>query len=102
MTRSIHGRLAAAAACCSTLIAACSGGGGGDGGSAVPGRCSASGQKDFILDVAREWYLFEDTLPDSIDAGAYATAAEFLDALTATARSQNRDRFFSYVTTPQA
>jgi carboxyl-terminal processing protease len=68
----------------------------------VPGRCSVTGQKDFVLDVAREWYLFQDTLPDTIDAGAYATAAEFLDALTANARAQNRDRFFSYLTTPAA
>lgn len=68
------------------------------GGSA----CGATSQKNFVLDVAREWYLFLDLLPPTIDVGDYATAAELLDALTATARAQNRDRFFSHVTTPQA
>jgi len=99
-TRRNHGWLAAAAACGSALIAAC--GGGGGGGGVVSGGCSAASQKNFVLARAREWYLFDDTLPASIDAGAYATAADFLDALTATARAQNRDRFFSYVTTPAA
>jgi carboxyl-terminal processing protease len=68
----------------------------------VPGGCSVTAEKDFVLDVAREWYLFQDTLPDSIDTGAHATAADLLDALTATARAQNRDRFFSYLTKPSA
>ena len=98
-TRTNHGWPAAVIACGCALIAAC--GGGGDGG-ASSGGCSAARQKNFVLARAREWYLFEETLPASIDAGAYATAAEFLDALTATARAQNRDRLFSYVTTPSA
>lgn len=68
------------------------------GGSA----CGATNQKNFVLDAAREWYLFLDLLPPTIDVGGYASAAELLDALTATARAQNRDRFFSHVTTPQA
>jgi C-terminal processing protease CtpA/Prc len=55
-----------------------------------------------VLDAAREWYLFLDLLPPAVSIGDYATAAELLDALTADARAQNRDRFFSYVTTPQA
>ncbi|MDP9199176.1 MAG: S41 family peptidase [Pseudomonadota bacterium] len=55
-----------------------------------------------MLSAAREWYLFLDLLPPTVDVGDYATAAELLDALTATARAQNRDRFFSHVTTPQA
>jgi C-terminal processing protease CtpA/Prc len=55
-----------------------------------------------VLNVAREWYLFLDLLPPTVNVGDYATAAELLDALTATARAQNRDRFFSHVTTPQA
>ena len=100
MSRSIHGWLAATAAFGSAFVAAC--GGGSGGGGLTPGGCSVTGQKNFVLDRAREWYLFQDTLPTSIDAGAYATAADFLDALTATARAQNRDRFFSYLTTPSA
>lgn len=92
--------LAAAAAGAAAFVAAC-GGGGEDAGS-VSGGCTATAQKNFVRDVAEDWYLFPETLPASIDSGAYATAADFLDALTATARAQNRDRFFSYVTTPAA
>jgi C-terminal processing protease CtpA/Prc len=90
--------LSAAAACLSALIAACGGGGGG----VVPGGCSASSEKNFVLNTAREWYLFPELLPTSVDINAYATAEDLLDALTATARSQNKDRFFSYLTTPAA
>ena len=68
----------------------------------LPGGCSATNQKQFVLDAAREWYLFPNLLPASINTADYATPADLLDALTATARAQNRDRFFSYVTTPQA
>ena len=101
-SRSIRPALAALlSACVSALVAAC-GGGGGNGGAVVPGGCSAAGQKNFVREVADDWYLFPETLPASIDPAAFATAADFLDALTATARAQNRDRFFSYLTTPQA
>jgi C-terminal processing protease CtpA/Prc len=93
--------LAAAAGCLSALIAAC--GGGGGGGGAVPGGpCSATNQKNFVLNAAREWYLFLDLLPANVSVNDYATAGELLDALTATARAQNKDRFFSYLTTPAA
>ena len=55
-----------------------------------------------MLDTAREWYLFRELLPVGVDADQYATAEELLDALTADARAQGMDRFFSYVTTRQA
>ncbi|HUG03846.1 MAG TPA: S41 family peptidase [Steroidobacteraceae bacterium] len=87
---------------CAALFAACGGGGSGGGSVAGGGACGATNQKNFVLNAAREWYLFLDLLPATIDVGDYATAAELLDALTATARAQNRDRFFSHVTTPQA
>ena len=98
-TLSFQRTLAAAAAGAAAFLAAC---GGGDGGGSVPGGCTAAGQKNFVRDVTDDWYLFPETLPATIDPGAYATAADFLDALTATARAQSRDRFFSYLTTPQA
>jgi carboxyl-terminal processing protease len=95
----MRGWIAAAAACCAALVAAC----GGSGNSAGPGAaCSASKQKNFVFDVARDWYLFLDLLPPTVNVGDHATAADLLDALTATARAQNRDRFFSFLTTPQA
>lgn len=46
----------------------------------------------------REWYLFPETLPASLDPAGYPTLQDYVDALTATARAQNKDRFFTYVT----
>ncbi|MGQ0385004.1 MAG: S41 family peptidase [Gammaproteobacteria bacterium] len=90
---------AAAAACASALMAAC----GGGGGAAVPGGgCSATSEKEFVLDVARDWYLFLELLPPTVNLAAHADAQALLDALTATARAQGKDRFFSFLTTPQA
>jgi C-terminal processing protease CtpA/Prc len=88
----------AATASLATLIAAC----GGSGGSASGNACSATNQKDFVLDATREWYLFQDQLPASVDINSYSTPALLLDALTSNARAEGKDRFFSYVTTPQA
>jgi carboxyl-terminal processing protease len=87
-----------------TLLAACGGGGGGDGGNAgggsgSSGACGEAARKQWVLDVARDWYLFPETLPASVNLAAYATAEDLLDALTATARSQGMDRYFSYLTT---
>jgi C-terminal processing protease CtpA/Prc len=83
-----------------TLLAACGGGGsdGGGGGGAVS-TCGEAARKQWVLDATREWYLFPETLPAAVDLAAYATAEDLLDALTATARAQGKDRFFSYLTT---
>ena len=94
--------LTTAAACLSALVASSCGGGGSGGGGVVPGTCSATNQKQFVLDVTRDWYLFQSDLPVSVNIGDYPTAQELLDALTATARAQGKDRFFSYLTTPAA
>jgi C-terminal processing protease CtpA/Prc len=48
--------------------------------------------------VLREWYLFPETLPGALSPSGYATVNDYVDALTATARSQGRDRFFTFVT----
>jgi C-terminal processing protease CtpA/Prc len=55
-----------------------------------------------VLDSTQEWYLFPETLPPSVNIANYPTAEELLDALTATARAQGKDRFFSYLTTKTA
>ena len=95
-------RLAATAAgILCALLAAC-GGGSGSGDDGGGGNCSATREKRFILDTAREWYLFDDLLPAQVGVDDYATAAELLDALTAGARAEGKDRFFSYLTTRQA
>ena len=94
--------LTSAAGLVCTLIAACGGGGGGGGNGGNNSACSAEREKRFVLDTAREWYLFRELLPAGIDDSQYATAEELLDALTADARAEGKDRFFSYVTTRQA
>jgi C-terminal processing protease CtpA/Prc len=91
--------LASAASALCAILAAC--GGSGNGGSASAGGCSDTREKRFVLDTAREWYLFDDQLPDPVDTGSYASAADLLDALTAEARADGKDRFFSYLTTRQ-
>jgi len=89
-----------------TLLAACGGGSGGGAGAGTgggtDGPCGEAARKQWVLNVAREWYLFPDLLPASVDIASYATAEELLDALTATARAQGKDRFFSYLTTKSA
>jgi C-terminal processing protease CtpA/Prc len=93
------------------VLAGC-GGGGGSGGTVVqPGTgttsptpsptasaCSLRNRQDWILATMREWYLFPETLPSSLDPAGYGSADAYLDALTATARAQGRDRYFTYLT----
>jgi len=84
------------------VVAGCGGGGGGgdgDSGGGQPTACGESARKQFVLEATREWYLFDDLLPATVDPAAFATAEELLDHLTATARQQGKDRFFSYLTT---
>jgi C-terminal processing protease CtpA/Prc len=92
-----------------TLLSACGGGGGGGssgigggaGGGAGGGTtaCSETARKQFVLDATREWYLFPELLPVAVDIANYAKAEDVLNALTATAREQRKDRYFSYLTT---
>ncbi len=60
--------------------------------------CSAPRLNQAVLDTARQWYLFPETLPASIDPAAFATVGAFVDALTARARAEGKDRFFSGTT----
>ena len=91
-----------------TLVAACGGGGGGSGGTGggtgggTDSLCGETARKQWVLNVSREWYLFPDLLPATVDIASYSTAEELLDALTATARAQGKDRYFSYLTTKSA
>jgi len=92
--------LSAAAAIVTAALISC--GGGSGGGISAGGSCSVTRQKQFVLDAARDWYLFQDLLPASVSIANFATAQELLDFLTATARAEGKDRFFSFLTTPQA
>ena len=96
------------------MLSACGGGGGGSGSSPTPtptasnpaptptpsptAGCSLRDRQNWANAQLREWYLFPETLPASLDPGSYSSVEAYVDALTATARSQGRDRFFTYVT----
>lgn len=111
MNRLRFRRRVAASACLAALLAGC---GGGDGGSssgtataatptATPTSSASTGctlreRQDWAAAQLREWYLFPDTLPANPDPTGYASVEGYVDALTATARSQNKDRYFTYVT----
>lgn len=60
--------------------------------------CTVRERQDWVLAQLREWYLFPETLPASPNPAAFSNVSDFLDSLTATARSQRRDRFFTYIT----
>lgn len=99
---SVSGARATSLLAAATVVACGGGGSDGGGGSAPPeagGACSVAEEKDFVRRAAGEWYLFLDLLPAAIDPNAHATADDLLNALTAVARAQGRDRYFSYITT---
>jgi len=83
------------------LLVACGGGGGGGDG-VVPAACSVANEKSFVRSATNEWYLFPELLPAQVDPSDFATAQDLLDFMTAAARAQGKDRFFSYVTTKAA
>ncbi len=87
------------------MLSAC--GGGGTGGSAsssttppttAGNTCSLADREAWALAQLREWYLFPETLPTTVNPAAYTNLSDYVDALTANARAQSRDRFFTYVT----
>jgi carboxyl-terminal processing protease len=94
------------------MLSACGGGGGGGGGSPTPtpigspaptpsptpSACSLRARQDWVAAQLREWYLFPETLPANLDPSPYSSVEAYLDALTASARSQRRDRFFTFLT----
>ena len=63
--------------------------------------CSLLNRQNFAASVLNEWYLFPETLPTALSPSAYTTVGDYIDALTATARGQGRDRYFTYVTSIQ-
>ena len=88
------------------LLASCGGGGQGGGatGTITPSppptstACSLRSRQDFVLTSLNSDYLFPETLPANTDPTPFATVTEYIDFLTATARTQRRDRFFTFLT----
>lgn len=101
---------AASLLCVATLLASCGGEGESDsppltGGALSPSgspssgdECSLSARQDWALARLQEWYLFPDLLDESVDKDAYATLPDYIDALTAPARAEGKDRYFTYLT----
>ena len=89
-------------------LAACGGGGGssgGGGGSSGGGGtftggdiCSLDSRKNWVLSELSEWYLFPSLLDTSVDPAGFGSIQRYIDALVAPARAQDRDRFFTYIT----
>jgi carboxyl-terminal processing protease len=68
----------------------------------VSGVCTVAAENSAVLGTAKDWYLYQDLLPASLDPNGYATSQAFLDAITANARAQRKDREWSFVITKQA
>lgn len=60
--------------------------------------CGLSTRQDWALARMREWYLFPETLPGALNKASYSSLEAYVDALTATARAQGKDRYFTYTT----
>lgn len=104
-------KLTAAVALSALVLTSCGGGssGGTGGGSVVlptptptptsgTAGCTLASRQNFVLNTMNEWYLFPETLPANPAAGANESLDDYIDRLTATARAQRRDRFFTYLT----
>jgi C-terminal processing protease CtpA/Prc len=99
------------------LLASCGGGGGGNTGGGDPAPppigggptpsppppsgtagCSLVERQNWVAAQMNEWYLFPETLPTGLSPAGFTSVQSYIDALTATARSQGRDRNFTYIT----
>src|SRR5690606_30527795 len=66
--------------------------------SAPAATCALRTRQDWALAQLQEWYLFPALLDASVSRAAHATIDSYIDALVAPARAQNRDRYFTYLT----
>jgi len=109
-------RLGVTACCLAALLTGCGGGGGSGGGTGSPAptpaptvspsptpspttaQCSLRARQDWALAQLQEWYLFPSLLDTTVNPAAHSTVQSYIDALVAPARAQNRDRYFTYLT----
>lgn len=80
------------------LLTACSGSSGDEGAQNQVAECSNTGQKQFVLDVMQDWYLWNDLLPTNVDISAYASPEELLAFLITVQPLDN----FSFINTLEA
>ncbi|MBB5705495.1 S41 family peptidase [Sphingopyxis panaciterrulae] len=106
------GKSIAAVSLAALMLASCGGGGGG-GSSAPPvtvtptpsptptptpsASCGLSSRQAFAKAVIDEWYLFPNDVA-TVNASSYGDVQSYIDALLAPARAQNKDRYFTYIT----
>ncbi|MEN7538546.1 S41 family peptidase [Aurantiacibacter flavus] len=94
------------------MLASCGGGGSGSGSSATPAPgagaptpsptassapCSLTSRAAAFDAVIDEWYVFPDLLANPSIA-SFANLDDYIDARVAPARAQNKDRYFTYLT----
>ena len=102
------GRLGTTLALAATL-AGCGGGDSGQVASTSNGNgtgtisgstngCSLRSRQNWVAAQLDEWYLSPETLPANRDPSGYSTVSDYIDYLTATARAQRKDRYFTYIT----
>ena len=89
------------------LVAACGGGSGsGQPTVAAPDDCSDTAQKQFVLQVLYDWYLWNDLLPANINVNDYSSPEDLITRVTTEfgprdANDNPLDRF-SFVNSAQA
>ena len=67
-------------------------------GPTVAAGCSLAERQAWAKAQLDEWYLFPESLATGVNPGAYASVDAYIDALTAPARAQSKDRYFTYLT----
>ena len=60
--------------------------------------CSITERQNWVVAQLNEWYLYPETLPNNIRVSDYSSVDALISAMTATARAQNKDRNFTYIT----
>lgn len=66
--------------------------------SASATSCALPDRQLWAAAQLREWYLFPETLPATVDVNGFSTVDAVINAMTAGARAQNKDRYFTYLT----
>jgi carboxyl-terminal processing protease len=107
---------------CVAMLSGCGGGGGSGADQSTPvaagpaptpvsapasaptaaAGCTLRERQDWAAAQLREWYLFPETLPANANPAEHASVDDYVNALTATARAQRRDRYFTYLTSIRA
>lgn len=91
------------------ILSGCGGGDGGGGGTPPPAPpsigpapptsvCSLVERQNWAAAQLNGWYLFPELLPAGASPAGFPTVDAYIDHLTAAARAQGKDRYFTYLT----